>query len=189
MAKALGLKYGTKVAQMRFKLGFSRHELRKIHIDSEELRKAINEGGETMAGFCRRRGIPLTRERIRQIASDSEIDVKNRTPLWFANKYGHPELGERAVVERLLAEKGRVPAAAAAIGLTERKFSCICRVHNIALPKNRPATMIGLTCSQCGIVFKRPKALVKWLKRRYPERKTCFCTLRCKGKWLGLRRF
>ena len=190
MAKKLGFKWGTQIAKIRFGLKLHREsfyrESVRDEINPDELRKAITAGGETLTGFCRKRNILVTREYIRQIAGDFGIDTKHRTPLWYANKCGHPELGDKTAVERLLAEKGRAPSAAAAVGLTESKFLRICKAHGITPPKNRPPVeMVELTCSQCGSVFKRLKTLVESQKGRHPEQKTWFCTKKCQGKMLG----
>lgn len=189
MAVALGLREGTRVASIRHILGFFRYTLRKKmpdNFDPEELRKAIIEGGETLQGFIRRRGIPVTRERLRQIAGNFGIDTKQRTALWYANKYGHPELGDKTTIERLLAEKGRAPSAAAAVGLTGDKFFRLCKAHGITPPKNRPpAEMVELTCSQCGGKFKRQKALIEFQRSRRPEQTLWFCSKKCQGKRLG----
>jgi hypothetical protein len=182
MAKQLGFgRIMTRIVKYRSELNLSRHEQRrKIPADFNlaDLKKAITEDGETLTGYAKKMGLHVTRERLSQLAETIGVNPLNdRTPKWYATKYGKPDLGDKSVVEKLLSEKKSVFAAAAAVGITDAIFKRMCELHQIELPTSN-VEMIPLSCSHCGTTLWRSKALVD----RSPNKKHWFCKKQCRDE-------
>ena len=187
MGRALGC-VGTKIAKRRNQLGLRRIQgggaRKKIQValTKEILEKMLTEDGLTLADIGRNNGV--SRERIRQIADNLGVSYE-RKPMWWANYWGKPELGNKEYVEQMLAEKGSASALARFLGLIDRsghiKIKKICAMHGIAVPKFRKSDFQGtveLKCAHCLSPFTIDKSRMTQLQKKgygnFFCGKTCF---------------
>jgi hypothetical protein len=164
---------------------------------SDEIRYALTEGGQTISDIIRDKGLPISRERARQIILEYGLTGKadQRRPIWYARRLVGKDRDELAInlankdwVAEQVAGSGRVSALAAKLAITETRLECYLRKHldRVGLkPLNSWATLVELKCSHCGGSIWRRKSLVESEKKRYPERTKHFCNKMCQGKWLG----
>ncbi|TSC58944.1 MAG: hypothetical protein Greene041679_25 [Parcubacteria group bacterium Greene0416_79] len=155
-------------------------------LTKERLEKMLTQEGLTLEKIGRNNG--LSRERIRQIAVNLGVKRKRR-PIWWAKKWGKPELGDRAWVKRALAAKGRVSAIAASLALPHGKVKKICLMHGITLPVYKGRVFQGLVelhCDQCNGLFLRKNSVQRGLKKK--GIKHHFCRKKCYTEWLETHR-
>lgn len=191
MGRAFGC-IGAQISRIRHRLGLRRktggdkHKKIQIAITKEGLEKALTEEGLTLEEFAKKPRVSVSRERIRQIADN--LGVKNeKTPLWYANRLGKPELGNKEWLEKALAEKGSVSAVGNYLALRHgdvEKIKKIYAMHGIVLQKQERPNFQGtveLHCHHCTAAFTLNKSQMKQIEKKGIKRH--FCGDKCFHEW------
>lgn len=205
MGKNFGLtEQEVRLMRLHLKLFRDRPKTNLEQLGTEsEIRFALTNGGWSFSSLAREKGVPLSRERVRQLASIWGLTgkPKNRTPLWNGAKivagikqpirpYDRLRLAyalsDRSYVIERLAKLKSVPALAAEINCTPGVLYQQVRRLGIIPFANRGQT-VPLVCSyeRCGKDFFRELRYVQREQKRRPERKTHFCSHVCQGRYLS----
>jgi len=187
IAKKLEVGIGT-IHSERLSLGLKRTRGKesgratlRSQINPEWLRKALLEEGLTPTNIARE--FNVSRERIRHLQDEFLIKLKDKTPLWYANRMGKPELADKKWLESELAQCGSISALAAKTGVSELRLRTQAERLGINPDLLKPhGELVELTCSECGNKFFRKKVFLK-----NPNQKLFFCSKICQGKFMGKR--
>jgi hypothetical protein len=167
----------------------------------EEIRFALQYGGETIQSLINKKKLPIMRERGRQILADLGLvgSKIQRDILWYAHRLvgereGKDELAQQLInvewVTEQLAQSGGCRAMAGKLGVSEDSLKTFIRIRlhlkHKELIKSH-GEMVCLSCTWCSSTFWRRKKQVEAQLKRHPNQKTYFCKQTCKGKWLGNR--
>ena len=190
LGRSLGLNRAD-VIRRRYMLGLQKMRSQesegvRLQIDFNALKEAVTNGGLTLTEYMCQKNITVTRERMRQLCDENGIqsNYKTRTPLWYANRVGEPNLANKAWLEDQLREAFGASALGARLGgITMEVIKAQARRLGIdpALLK-ASIPLIELRCSGpgCGRSFFRKKTLI-----RNPSQKVYFCNKVCHGKWMA----
>jgi transposase/endogenous inhibitor of DNA gyrase (YacG/DUF329 family) len=161
---------------------------RKIDIDPEVLRKWLLEEGMTFKDVAMK--FKVSEERVRQIAKKYRISRSQRTPKWYAKRWGNELLSDP---NYLIKVKDEI--------FSKNKAAGFETLAKILLPQKHPSVLkaqikrLGLNLE--GFTRKRSsKIQLKCLvcgkeiwRYRYPfetrGQKMAFCSKKCQGKWFG----
>lgn len=166
LVKKRGRKKGTGVKGVVFKSKVSR----------EWLEQALTKCGKTEGDIARQFGV--SRERVRQVCEDWGIEP-NRTPKWWANRYGKPEFADKAWLEEELKKASGVSCLSRQINLSPAIISAQAKRLDLEFPlPTYRAERVEITCEVCGKKKTRKKSEIK-------GKKHTFCSRVCLGKWLG----
>lgn len=176
-----------KVGLRRLKLGLkrrrggggkTRENGLKSKVSRQWLEKALNKDGQTEQGIAKMFGV--SRQRVCQLCQEWGIAI-NRTPEWYANFYGKPELADKEWLEeqlkkpksiRFLSREMKVSPATIKSQIERLKIDPV-------LITRWPAKRVKIICDFCGSEIVKLKS---WIRE---GQKHHFCNRTCKGRWLG----
>lgn len=149
----------------------------KAQIDCKWLEKALNEDGLTQADVARQ--LHVTRGEICRVCKDWGTKVQ-KTALWYANKYGMPELTDKDWFEKELRAARSIEALSRKLGFYPgfvREQAKRIGVDPSVLTYQ--GERVQLTCTHCR------KKIIRLKSDLRPNQTTFFCDKVCHGKWLG----
>lgn len=147
----------------------------KSKITPQELEYALNRGGKTEVDIAKEYGV--SRQRVHRVGKDWGM-VRHKTAQWYANYYGLPELADKDWLEANLQRAGSARRLSRAIDISSNKIKA--QAERLGIARTLlvyQAKRIKLRCYICGVEFERKASSVKG--------QHCFCSNRCKGKWIG----
>lgn len=147
----------------------------KSKITRHYLEKALNKDGKTMVEIAKEFG--LTRERVRQVCEEWEITVR-RTPEWYANRIGIPELADKKWLVREVKRAGGARLLSREIGTSPNLIYGQARRMGINSLKVCYVEMVEITCEICGKKKEKQQSTIK-------RNTHSFCSKVCQGKWLA----
>jgi hypothetical protein len=163
---------------------------------AEEVRYALQEGGLTFPELMRSKGIAFTRQRSFQLLAEYGLtsEREHRKPIWHARRMvgsDREELAQRLVdidwTKGRLKDLCFINAFASEIGVEHYVLKKYLDTLGVTIPDIHPRTeMVKLSCSQCGKDIFRPQWLIDREKKKYPDKKTWFCTRKCQGAHMGI---
>ncbi|MEK7505264.1 MAG: hypothetical protein AAB589_03210 [Patescibacteria group bacterium] len=192
MAKAVGLGLSSSV---RLRLGERllrpRNEIDTSEFSEEDLRYALLEGGETLRGFLQKRKLKMTRQNLSLRCAMWGIDLKQRTPNWYANHYECPTLANKEDLLGLLQHYRSIDGTLNQLKTVSAEIlKRVCSLHCIDFREfeggRRERALVELTCSNpsCGKTFFRAKRSHTRALRVNHDKQN-YCSRRCYGKILG----
>jgi len=186
LGRSLGISRGAVVTK-RLRLGLQRRRSDgvRLQIDPDSLKEAVTNGGLTLTEFMSQNNIHVTRERMRQICDELGIisNHTTRTPLWYANRVGKPEISDKGWLEDQLREALGASALGVRLGIATWAINAQAKRLGIDPTFLRASVpLIKLQCAGpgCGRSFTRKKTLI-----RNPSQKVYFCNKVCHGKWMA----
>lgn len=150
----------------------------KSKVSRQWLEKALNKDGQTEQEIAKMFGV--SRQRVHQVCKEWGIAI-NRTPEWYANFYGKPELADKEWLEEQLKNPKSIHF------LTREMKVCPARIKSqIEKLKVDPALItrwhakrVKVICECCGAEIEK---LESWIRE---GQKYHFCDKTCRGRWLG----
>ncbi len=156
-------------------------------ISPERLRAMLLEEGKTEKNIGDAYGV--SRERVRQVANECLIDVKDRKPIWYARKVGAPdELGTKDSFTRLLVEHNGPNGLETHLYAQGKRITvrwlrvqaARLEVDDALLHQLGELVQVACANADCGKTIYRRKQQYDLSKK-----KTFWCNRICQGRWIG----
>ena len=192
MAKAVGLGLSSSV---RLRLGerllHPRNEIDTSEFSEEDLGYALLEGGETLRGFLQKRKLKMTPQNLSLRCAMWDIDLKKRTPNWYAKHYECPTLANKEDLLMLLQHHRSINGTLNQLKTVgEETLKRVCSLHGIDFWEfkrgRRERSLVELTCANpsCGKTFFRGRSSHERAIRTKSS-KLNYCSQRCLGRVVG----
>lgn len=156
-------------------------------INRSDLEHALTKGGLTLVDYVRAHNLGITRERMRQLADELEVR-QDRSPLWYATRWGIPELAGKAWLEHELHQRRSMRAVADAHRLHVLRVAKMVTLLGIPSDlsgsrggRSQVKALVEVTCAACGKTFnRRPSQLRR--SQKISKSKKSFCSVYCSNK-------
>jgi hypothetical protein len=176
-----------RVRQIRLDQGIS-HKVGDLTIfvfeHKKEIIDALTNGGKTIIDLIRENKLEITRERLRQKLLEIGVNGSHHSAMWYANKYGHPELGDKEFVQKRLAETKTASGLARETGISEVQMAQIISKHGLVTPSSSRSKVLKMECAgNCGKELFVLERIVNMDLKKNPGKK--FWHKKCWGRFVG----
>ncbi len=147
-------------------------------LDLKDLKEALTKKGLTYGEYITTRNLTISESSLRSICNLSEIDVReDRSPEWYANRIGRPELGREDWFGAMYQECDTFNFMATRLGVDSWWLQH--QAQRLEIDTVRAPEILSFVCDYCGKRFQR-SAQNSNLGQNLEH---AFCNQVCCGEW------